>query len=484
KYDRARRRNREARAVPLTSYSAQSTQSELPAFQRTRSTTNAPLPRQQQQQQQQQGGRRPGGHCRMRSNTDSSVSLSSRERAAVMQELEGMQQRSAGHALSPNNPFYASVSRQQGQQDTHTGLGIANLRIGDQPSRPQHNPTRFASLGTALHERPADWSPTPMHMASTADGQQPRSQRSRTTGAWAPPDGPKPPPLAHARNSPRTPAGITCDPSDALMRESYHVPTMHSARDRSANMTDFVPLGSPPAEPVGRLRAASMSAGDLPALGAETGGPATDEAVAEDHVQPVRDSVMGVLSGTAEPSGRPTQPAGRTSLTRTRSSSEAPARRAAPLGLPADHTHADVDCYVGADGVMYPKSGSLVMHQHDWRLVAAAKVMALLHAANMLLPSRARLPVEAFYNAGVDNMDLVADYDAWQARVPDAFAFCQYPFLLSLRAKVQIMQVDAARQMDSKLKEAVISALFQGGRLGSQPHLKLFVRRHCLVEDS
>ncbi|KAJ1832820.1 putative E3 ubiquitin-protein ligase, partial [Coemansia sp. RSA 2703] len=90
----------------------------------------------------------------------------------------------------------------------------------------------------------------------------------------------------------------------------------------------------------------------------------------------------------------------------------------------------------------------------------------------------------AFYNAGVDNMDLVADYDAWQARVPDAFAFCQYPFLLSLRAKVQIMQVDAARQMDSKLKEAVISALFQGGRLGSQPHLKLFVRRHCLVEDS
>ncbi|KAI9471727.1 hypothetical protein BX667DRAFT_471584, partial [Coemansia mojavensis] len=112
-------------------------------------------------------------------------------------------------------------------------------------------------------------------------------------------------------------------------------------------------------------------------------------------------------------------------------------------------------------------------HQHDWRLVAAARVMALLHAANLLLPTR---------------MDLVADYDAWQARVPDAFSFCQYPFLLSLRAKMQIMQADAARQMDSKLKEAVISALFQSystrRAAQSQPHLKLLVRRRCLVEDS
>ncbi|KAI7823725.1 hypothetical protein BX661DRAFT_186310 [Kickxella alabastrina] len=125
------------------------------------------------------------------------------------------------------------------------------------------------------------------------------------------------------------------------------------------------------------------------------------------------------------------------------------------------------------------------MHQHDWRLVAASRTMALLHAANQLLPCRSRLPVDAFYSlGGVDNMDLVADYDAWQARVPGAFSFCQYPFLLSLRAKVQIMQVDAARQMDSKVKEAVISALFQNSLMASQPYLKLFIRRKCLVEDS
>ncbi|KAJ1720935.1 putative E3 ubiquitin-protein ligase [Coemansia erecta] len=599
KYDRARRRNREARAAPLTSYSAQSTQSELPAFQRTRSTTNAPLPLSrpgggQQQGRQGQQRMRPGGHSRMRSNTDSRISLSSHERASVIQELEEMQQSRSrnegeerdrnhdghgrqgdgGHGLSPNNPFYAAVNGQQqpqqGQNGGASGLGIANLRIGDQqrhPPQQQQQPTRFASMGTVLHGRRTDWSPVPAQQepahvtASTADGQQFRAQRSRTTGAWAAaaaataasPDGPKPPPLAHARNSPRTPANITSDASDALMRQSYYVP-LHSGRDRGpgnggsgsgnvrarndtsgGNMTSFVPLSSPPSDGAGqpafggaRLRAASMSAGDLPALagaasssGGEAGGllpGGAGAAAAADHVRPVRDSVMGVLSGTAEPSS-PVTPAsvassgnascagvsaGRTSLTRTRSSSEAPVRRVraahgdllAMMDRPLAHAVGDRgatgvdldDCYVGADGVFYPKTSSLVMHQHDWRLVTAAKVMALLHAANMLLPSRSRLPVEAFYNEGVDNMDLISDYDAWQARVANAFAFCQYPFLLSLRAKVQIMQVDAARQMDSKLKEAVISALFQSyqrpGASASQPHLKLFIRRRCLVEDS
>ncbi|ORX66021.1 hypothetical protein DL89DRAFT_275968 [Linderina pennispora] len=106
--------------------------------------------------------------------------------------------------------------------------------------------------------------------------------------------------------------------------------------------------------------------------------------------------------------------------------------------------------------------------------------MALLHAANLLLSSRSQLPVEAFYVQAIDNMNLIADYDAWRAQYPGAFSFCQYPFLLSLRAKVQIMQVDAARQMQTKVKEAVIS----GPLPANQPHLKLLVRRKCLVEDS
>ncbi|KAJ1832056.1 putative E3 ubiquitin-protein ligase, partial [Coemansia sp. RSA 2711] len=289
KYERAKRRRNEgvSRGLPMTTYSAQSTQRELPAFQRTRSSTNAAAGR--------------GRHTRMRSNTDSRISLSGPESSGGQRR----RQEPGGSA------FGGDVA------DARAGLGIANLRIGDTPAR-------FASLGA---------------------GQFSEAQ------------------------------------------------TQHQRRARS--------------------------------------------------------------------------------------SSEAPARAARRAGGGVDVD----DYFVGADGVFYPRGGRLALHQHDWRLLAAAKAMALLHAANQLQPARARLGVDAFGSAAVDGMDLVADYDAWQARVPGAFAFCGYPILLSLRAKAQIMQVDAARQMDTKLKEAVISALFRSGTR-AQPHLKLLVRRHCLAADS
>ncbi|KAJ1962910.1 putative E3 ubiquitin-protein ligase [Dipsacomyces acuminosporus] len=259
-----------------------------------------------------------------------------------------------------------------------------------------------------------------------------------------------------------------------------------------------------------RQRSTSMILGETKAELDQTPAEGSSQGVHEAHaddtkqitVRPTRDSVLGVLDGTAEPTSPAASLHPRSSLTRTRSSSEAPMRRRADHeilaanGPPSSNAVGDWgsgvdldDYYVGADGVFYPKSNSLVMYQHDWRLVTAAKVMALLHAANLLLSARSRLSIEAFYNESIDNMDLISDYDAWQARIPGAFSFCQYPFLLSLKAKVQIMQVDAARQMDSKLKEAVISALFQSyhARLNNpvdQPHLKLLIRRRCLVEDS
>ncbi|KAJ2582816.1 hypothetical protein EV177_010250, partial [Coemansia sp. RSA 1804] len=156
----------------------------------------------------------------------------------------------------------------------------------------------------------------------------------------------------------------------------------------------------------------------------------------DDAVRLPRTSVLGVLDGTAEPRSPPVngKSGPRGSLTRTRSSSEAPARRrnhnnglaaAASAAMAHDavsssdpiqssaHGAGDWgsgvdldDYYVGADGVFYPKTSALVMYQHDWRLVAAAKVMALLHAANLLLPSKARLPVDAFYNKTIESMDL------------------------------------------------------------------------------
>ncbi|KAI8322938.1 HECT-domain-containing protein [Martensiomyces pterosporus] len=293
---------------------------------------------------------------------------------------------------------------------------------------------------------------------------------------------------------------------------SHAAPAVESLRGSSRPAAD---LGVLPVNPFRSLRgpprprASSMTLSDFAAEASQESNsvppPARKDAQLVDQelaVRPARDSVLGVLDGTAEPSNPATNLGPRSSLTRTRSSSEAPIRRRADHEIltanepPSSNLVGDWgsgvdldDYYVGADGVFYPKSSSLVMYQHDWRLVTAAKVMALLHAANLLLPTRSRLPIEAFYNEAIDNMDLISDYDAWQARVPGAFSFCQYPFLLSLKAKVQIMQVDAARQMDSKLKEAVISALFQNyhSRVSNpshQPHLKLLIRRRCLVEDS
>ncbi|KAJ2747137.1 putative E3 ubiquitin-protein ligase [Coemansia sp. BCRC 34301] len=441
KYDRAKRRNPRV-VVPLTSYSSQSNQTELPAFQRTRSSTNVPP-----------GAAVPGSrptdfsrrHMRMRSNTDSRISLSSHEKSSIDRIDES---RAAPPIPPPPPPLSTSVERTQSppvaETKHRTGLGIANLSLGGGSKR-----DRVPTAPSHLHLRGT-------HVVHDTDDAPSagRGHRSRTLGAWAAAHGAAlaahsltPPPPAHARDSPKL-----------ATSQSHSISTPRDVEAAGA-LPPPPPLPPPP----------------LPSSG----------------------SVLGVLDGTAEPSSPATSIRGRCSLTRTRSSSEAPPRRrhmqrepptASESRSPQPMGGISVDdYYVGADGVFYPKISSLVMHQHDWRLVAAAKFMALLHAANLLLPVRTRLPVDEFYIDAIDNMDLIGDYDAWQARIPGAFSFCQYPFLLTLRSKVQIMQVDAARQMDSKLKEAVISALFQNftnGQQENQPHLKLLIRRRCLVEDS
>ncbi|KAJ2083954.1 putative E3 ubiquitin-protein ligase [Coemansia sp. RSA 988] len=553
KYDRAKRRNREQQhnhqqQHALTSYSSQSAQTELPAFQqRMRSNTGA------QQLIAQMADSRLGRHNRMRSNTDSRISMSSRKPEPIKEITE-----------KKSDTETAPVERDnENTLDSRSGLGIANLSIRD-------TPTRFASLGASqirtqnrMHEH-LPMAPGQMHLRS-AD--LPCSGREQNRSAAHPrrdqasdpsisdcdppisrPEQhhvtnlPPPPPAALVRDIPGN-SGIVKDsgPYNTFgARVSHYVPLRSGEEPASSGyvptspadasgrdagfMTGFTPVVSPtasrPTRETIRARAASMSAGDLLtnwALHNEEDGEeeeTTSVHKQSDAVRPPRDSVMGVLDGTAEPNSPPSSVSGgRSSLTRARSSSEAPMRRRqrqyqqhgrradnevlASAEPPSTQTVGDWgagvdldDYYVGADGVFYPKTNSLVMHQHDWRLVTAAKVMALLHAANLLLPSRSRLPLEAFYNSEINNMDIIADYDAWQARVPGAFSFCQYPFLLSLRAKVQIMQVDAARQMNSKLKEAVITALFQNhssrNRLNDKqhPYLKLLVRRKCLVEDS
>lgn len=145
-------------------------------------------------------------------------------------------------------------------------------------------------------------------------------------------------------------------------------------------------------------------------------------------------------------------------------------------------------------------------YAEDWQTKAAARVLALLFAANNLsalkrpedghspvdLPAvqhRAgkagggrSLPLSDFYISLIDfTVDLMNDFDAWESR-RSKFAFCQYPFLLSIRAKTEILEKDAQKQMQRKARDAVLDGIMS--RRAINQYLNLDVRRDCLVEDS
>lgn len=157
-----------------------------------------------------------------------------------------------------------------------------------------------------------------------------------------------------------------------------------------------------------------------------------------------------------------------------------------------------------ADGKPKP-----VVYNDDWQIRAAARVMALLFAANnsgnnrhsdgrsrpsvekphsLTLAERERgyrhgqvLCTSDFYNTLLDYSDLIADFEAWEAK-RGKFTFCQYPFFLSIWAKIQIMEHDARRQMEVKAREAFFDSIMT--RKTVNQYLVLKIRRECLVEDS
>ncbi|KXS17549.1 HECT-domain-containing protein [Gonapodya prolifera JEL478] len=116
----------------------------------------------------------------------------------------------------------------------------------------------------------------------------------------------------------------------------------------------------------------------------------------------------------------------------------------------------------------------------DWAIRSAAKVMALLFAANGLRRHE-KLSVHEFYNTMVDYVDYFRDFQRWQEQ-SGMFAFCQYPFLISLGVKMQIMEMDAKRTMAEKIREAFWIQTFHG--ILTDPFLSIHVRRDHLIEDS
>jgi len=144
----------------------------------------------------------------------------------------------------------------------------------------------------------------------------------------------------------------------------------------------------------------------------------------------------------------------------------------------------------------------------DWQIRSASRVMALLFSANLGHSSRKRelpahadqrlgnhvlnatyhahahgqiVPVSIFYNSMLDYADLIADFEAWES-TKTKFTFCQYPFFLSIYAKIHILEHDARRQMEGKAREAFFDSILS--RKAVSQFLVLRVRRDCLVEDS
>ncbi|KAJ6005363.1 hypothetical protein N7451_003307 [Penicillium sp. IBT 35674x] len=151
------------------------------------------------------------------------------------------------------------------------------------------------------------------------------------------------------------------------------------------------------------------------------------------------------------------------------------------------------------------KQESPTVYAEDWQIRSAARIMSLLFTANISQAPRrldtgsdARIrpndsvngskyfqdyvvPISSFYNTLLDYSDLVADFENWEAR-GSKFSFCQYPFFLSIWAKIHILEHDARRQMELKAREAFFNSILNH-RAVSQ-YLVLKVRRDCLVEDS
>ncbi|RPA97119.1 HECT-domain-containing protein, partial [Choiromyces venosus 120613-1] len=154
--------------------------------------------------------------------------------------------------------------------------------------------------------------------------------------------------------------------------------------------------------------------------------------------------------------------------------------------------------------------GKQLPYNDDWQIRAAARVMSLFFSANNNTAGRRGLlssgydmtsdnlsygqiarreaqkrgqiiPTSEFYNMLLDYHDLIADFDVWESKV-SRFCFCQYPFLLSMGAKISILEHDAKRQMEVQARHAFFNSI--ASRRTINQYLVLKVRRECLVEDS
>lgn len=149
-----------------------------------------------------------------------------------------------------------------------------------------------------------------------------------------------------------------------------------------------------------------------------------------------------------------------------------------------------------------PSKFQLVKHEwyaDDWRISSVVQLMALLWQANKIREANSEtpaLPTDRFYNTMVDLVDLKTDFDYWQrgkTQKRTQFAFCKYPFLLSMGSKAIVFEHSIQRVVNSAIQQELFTAMTRPNSSASaSPNfqtssLKTFVlriRRHHLFEDS
>ncbi|KAI1639338.1 hypothetical protein F4809DRAFT_137674 [Biscogniauxia mediterranea] len=162
------------------------------------------------------------------------------------------------------------------------------------------------------------------------------------------------------------------------------------------------------------------------------------------------------------------------------------------LGNTPASLHAALEASKSSKNAKPPVEPKRAAYTDDWQIKAGARVMALIFAANNLTSVRRNdspdgrfygplLSTSDFYNSLVDCLDFKADFELWESK-RGRFTFCQYPFFLSIWAKIQILEFDAKRQMAGKAREAFFDSILT--HKNYTQYLVLSVRRECLVDDS
>lgn len=145
------------------------------------------------------------------------------------------------------------------------------------------------------------------------------------------------------------------------------------------------------------------------------------------------------------------------------------------------------------------KSGSrssITNYGNDWRIAACARLQAMFFHANLISK---KIPISVFYNTLIDYIEITYDFKMWEQQSPMSgepanfnnlnspqqnplFTFCQYPFMLSMGGKTQILEFDAHRHMELQAQESFLKSL--NSQIPIRPYLHIKVGRKDLLQDS